>query len=116
MLEQVLELAKSLYPVTGGQEILLESLCRAACQRLDSRLREDAAIEEYADAYVAAAVWLVLDGMNAGSQADGVKKFSAGDLTIETGSGDSQVLSDKAWELMRPYLKDSEFVFRGVRG
>lgn len=116
MLERVLELAKSLHPVTGGQEVLLENLCRIACQRLDSRLREDAAEEEYADAYVTAAVWLALDGMNAGSQADGVKKFSAGDLTIETGSGSSQGLSDRAWELMRPYLKDSQFVFRGVRG
>lgn len=116
MLEQVLELAKSLHPVSGGQEVLLEKLCRIACGRLDSRLREDVKAEEYADAYVTAAVWLALDGMNANGRAESVKKFSAGDLTIETDEGSAEGLEGRAWELMGPYLKDSGFVFRGVRG
>lgn len=116
MLKQVLELAKSLYPVSGGQEVLLENLCRIACSRLDSRLREDAKAEEYTEAYVTAAVWMALDGMSASGQADGVKKFSAGDLTIETDGTKGDGLESRAWELMKPYLKDNEFVFRGVRG
>jgi len=116
VLERVLELAKSLYPVSGGQETLLEQLCRAACGQLDSQLREDLVEEEYADAYVTAAVWMALDGMAAAGQTGGVKKFSAGDLTVETDGGGSQGLTDRAWELMHPYLKDSGFVFKGVRG
>lgn len=116
MLERVLELARSLYPVSEGKEMLLENLCRAACGRLDSQLREGVTEEEYADAYVTAAVWLALDGMTAAGQSGGIKKFSAGDLTVETDGGVSEELTDKAWELMRPYLKDREFAFRGVRG
>lgn len=116
MLERVLEIAKELYPVSGGEEKLLENLCRVACGRLDARLRADAEREAYADAYVTAAVWLVMDGMGAGTGGESVKRFSAGDLTIERGETESGGLASRAWALMEPYLKDEGFVFRGVRG
>ncbi len=116
MVEQVLELAKSLTAVSGAEETVLESLCRAACAALDSRLKEGVAAADCADAYLVAAVWLALSGLEAGTASGGVKKFSAGDLTIEQDSGGSGQMEDRAWALMRPYIRDDGFVFRGVRG
>lgn len=111
MVEQVLELARSLAPKEQAQEPMLECLCRAACRRLDMRLKEGVSPEECGETYLAAAVWLALSGMDA---ADGVKKFSAGDLTVEKESGGK--LEEKAWALMKHYLRDDGFVFRGVPG
>lgn len=116
MVEQVLELAKSLADLREEEEPLLERLCRAACQRLDGRLKEGLSAEDCADAYLTAAVWLALGGMTGGTASGEVKKFSAGDLTIERETGGADKLEERAWALMRPYLRDDEFVFRGVRG
>lgn len=115
MVERVLALAKSLGPVSGGEETLLENLCREACRRLDGRLREGVTAEQCADAYVTAAAWLALAGLN-GSGGTGVSRFSAGDLTIEKDGGAQGGLEARAWDLMRPYLRDDGFVFRRVRG
>jgi hypothetical protein len=112
MEERVLELAKSLRAVSGGEETVLENLCRAACQRLDRRLRAGVTAEDCADAYVTAAVWLALAGLE--TQSGGVSRFTAGDMTVEK-SGASE-LENRAWRLMAPYVKDEDFVFRGVRG
>lgn len=114
MVEQVLELAKGLRPVSGSQEVMLERLCRAACQRLDRRLREGVTADDCADAYVTAAAWLALAGLD-GAGSGTVSRFSAGDLTIEKDGGGQDGLEKRAWDLMRPYVKD-DFVFRGVRG
>jgi hypothetical protein len=114
MEERVIELAKSLRGVSGGQEELLERLCRAACQRLDRRLREGVTAEDCADAYVTAAVWLALAGLS--GQSGGVSRFSAGDLTVEKSSGEASDMEKRAWRLMAPYVRDDDFVFRGVRG
>jgi hypothetical protein len=112
MEERVIELAKNLRAVSGGEEELLENLCRAACQRLDRRLRDGVTAEDCADAYVTAAVWLALAGLE--SQSGSVSRFSAGDVTVEkSGAGE---LENRAWRLMAPYVKDGDFVFRGVRG
>lgn len=116
MVERVLELAKGLRPVSGSEEAALELLCRAACRRLDGRLREGVAAEDCADAYVTAAVWLALAGLNGSGASGGVSRFSAGDVTIQKDSGSADGLEKQAWALMEPYLKDDGFVFRGVRG
>lgn len=115
MVERVIALAESLYPVTDGEQVLLAQLCAAACERLNSRLRMGVSPEDCADAYVTAAVWLALDGMQGCGSAGGVKRFSAGDFAVEreeTGAG----FADRAWALMAPYIRDEGFVFRGVPG
>jgi hypothetical protein len=114
MEERVIELAKSLRGLSGGEEELLERLCRAACLRLDSRLRDGVTAGDCADAYVTAAVWLALAGLSA--QSGRVSRFSAGDLTVEKGAGTASELEQQAWKLMAPYVRDEDFVFRGVRG
>ena len=46
-----------------------------------------------------------------------VRRFSAGDLTIETGGGErGGRLRRQAEQIMAPYRKDDGFAFRGVRG
>jgi hypothetical protein len=115
MEERVLELAKSLHPVTDGQAELLATLCRAACRRLDGRLRDGVTANECADAYVTAAVWLALAGLDAQSGGT-VSRFSAGDVTVEKSGQDPGQLEARAWKLMAPYVRDDNFVFRGVRG
>ena len=70
-----------------------------------------------ADAYIVAAAWLALAGWLSGQGTDGVKKFAAGDLSVEKDSGTTAAqLEEGAWALLRPYVRESNFVFRGVRG
>ena len=116
MVEQVLELAKSLASVGEAEAPLLECLCRAACRRLDVRLKEGVAAEDCADTYLVAAAWLALASLEGGTAEGGVKKFSAGDLTVEQDPARGDKLEAKAWALMEPYLKDDGFVFRGIPG
>ena len=116
MEDKVLELAKSL---CHGQadETLLSALCREACRRIDSRLRAGVTAADCADAYIVAAAWLDLAGWLSGQGTDGVKKFAAGDLSVEKDSGTTAAqLEEGAWALLRPYVRESNFVFRGVRG
>ena len=64
-------------------------------------------------AFPVAAAWLVLAGLEAGT--DGVTSFSAGDLTVHTGGDGAGAMRRQAERLMAPYLADG-FAFRGVLG
>ena len=47
----------------------------------------------------------------------GVTALSAGDISVRReGGGEGGTLSQRAMELMAPFLRDDGFVFRGVRG
>ena len=116
MEDKVLELADSL---CQGQadETLLAALCREACRRIESRLRAGVTAADCADAYTVAAAWLALAGWSAGQETDGVKKFAAGDLSVEKDAGQTAAqLEERAWALLQPYVRQTDFVFRGVRG
>lgn len=112
MLERVMETVRGLREVSGGEEAFLELMCRAACRRLDGRLRPGVTAEDCPEVYVTAAVWLALDGLDGGN--GGIGRFSAGDVTIEKDAGARGELEKRAWALMRPYLKDDGFAFRRV--
>lgn len=114
MEEEVLALAKSLGKVRDGETEALETLCREACRTLERKLRRGVTAEDCADAYRLAAAWLALAALE-GSRS-GVQRFSAGDLTIEKSGGEGAALETQAWALMRPYIRDEKFVFRGVPG
>ena len=105
MTEQVMELAEA-----------LRTLCAAACGALDERLREGVTAEDCRGAYALAAAWLALDWLREGRGLDGVTALSAGDISVRREGGGSGRLSERALELMGPYLKDEGFVFRGVEG
>ena len=116
MTEQVLELLRTLGGA-GQDEAVLRTLCQNACDMLDRRLRDGLTAEDCGEAYPLAAAWIALDWLRAGQGLDGVTWLSAGDLTVRRdGGGEESSLSRRAWELMRPFLRDDGFVFRGVRG
>ena len=116
MTEQVLELVRKLGG-TGQDEDVLRTLCQAACEMLDRCLRDGLTAEDCGEAYPLAAAWIALDWLRSGQGLDGVTYLSAGDLTVRRdGGGDGESLSRRAMELMRPFLRDDGFVFRGVKG
>ena len=101
----------------GQDEAVLRTLCQNACDMLDRRLKDSLTAEDCGEAYPLAAAWIALDWLRSGQGLDGVTWLSAGDLTVRRdGGGDGETLSQRAVELMSPFLRDDGFVFRGVRG
>ena len=69
------------------------------------------------DAYPLAAAWLALDWLRGSRGLEGVTALSAGDISVRReGGGDGGGLSERAWELMGPFLADEGFAFQGVKG
>lgn len=114
MTEQVLELLQGLGGA-GQNEDVLRTLCQNACEVLDRRLRNGLTAEDCGEAYPLAAAWLALDWLRSGQGLDGVTYLSAGDMTMRR-EGEAETLSRRAMEIMRPFLRDDGFVFRGVKG
>lgn len=116
MTEQVLELLLALCG-PGQDETVLRLLCESACRALDRRLKDDLSPEDCGGAYPLAAAWIAMDWLRGSQGMNGITSLSAGDISIHReGGGDSGTLSDKAMELMAPYLGDDGFIFRGVDG
>lgn len=97
------------------QEALLKLLCRGAASSLALRLREGITPEDCKADFVAAASLYALAALNEAKDVDRIEQFSAGDVTVKTGSGDaaSNCLRYQADLIITPYLKDI-FVFREV--
>ena len=101
----------------GQDETVLRTLCQNACNMLDRRLRDGLTAEDCGEAYPLAAAWIALDWLRSGQGLDEVTYLSAGDMTVRRdGGGDGKTLSQRAMELMKPFLRDDGFVFRGVKG
>ena len=116
MTEQVIELVQALGGA-GQDEELLNTLCAAACQTLDRRLRDGLTPEDCRGAYPLAAAWLAMDWLRGGGGMDGITALSAGDISVRRdGSGGSGRLAERALAVMAPFLRDEDFAFRGVRG
>lgn len=114
--EQVMELVQGLCGASQNWETL-QILCANACRTLDGLLRDGVTPETCADAYRLAAAWMVMDWLGSSQNWAGVTALSAGDLSVrrDAASGNS-TLTQRAMELMAPYVRDQEFVFQGVRG
>ncbi len=117
MTEQVLELVQALGGA-GQEEELLRTLCATACRTLDRRLRDGLTAEDCDGAYPLAAAWLVMDWVRGSRGLEGITSLTAGDISVrrEGPEGSGGRLSQKALELMRPFLREEGFVFRGVSG
>lgn len=115
MTDAVLEIAKGLCP--GQDEELLKKLCEAACEVLTGLLRDGVKPEDCGGRFALAAAWMAADWIkDCGGTAD-VTAITAGDMSIRRESGAAGgKLSGRAMELMGPYIRDTGFVFRGVRG
>lgn len=113
-MEDCLSLAKVLGNVPESDWPRLEILCEAAQSELRRRLRPGVTEADCGEALPLAGAFLALAGLEEGGE---VERFSAGDLTIHGGgSGTSADLRRQAERVMAPWLNDSGFVFRGVRG
>lgn len=113
-MEEVLKLAAALGKREADEELSL--LCAAAVEELTGMLREGCSPEECGGVFALAAAWMALAGLGAGD--DGVESFTAGEVSIrkEDGAQRRKALRMQAMEVMKPYLRDDGFVFRGVKG
>lgn len=96
-----------------GNEELLRPLCQAAEREMAGRLREGLSPEACGPAFPVAAAWLVLAGLEAGT--DGVTSFSAGDLTVHTGGDGGGAMRRQAERLMAPIWR-TDLPFGGCWG
>lgn len=116
MTEEVLELVQALRG-PGTDETVLRTLCGSACGALNRRLRDGVRPEDCGGLYPVAAAWLVMDWLSQCQGMDGITALSAGDISVRReGGGQVGRLSERAMELMAPFLEDDGFVFRGVSG
>jgi len=112
MEERIRQLAMALGDVAEEEEETLKLLCAQAAEELTARLKAGVTPEECGSAFVVAAAWMALDGLETGRGQGNIEQFSAGDLTIRTGGGGD--LRRQALRLMGSYLEDDEFAFQGV--
>ena len=113
-MEDCLSLAKVLGDVPESEWPRLEILCEAALAELRRRLRPGVTEADCGEALPLAGAFLALAGLEEGGE---VERFSAGDLTIQTGGAErSANLRRQAERVLAPWLNDGGFVFRGVRG
>lgn len=111
MKDEIIKLVSALcQPGIDGDA--LDTLCAAACAKLDGMLADGVTHEDCAEAYLPAAAWLVMEWLKDGR---GVTSLSAGDMTVRLDSTGGR-LEKQAMELMAPWLKDKSFVFQGVKG
>ena len=113
-MDEVLHLAAALGRREETEELSL--LCAAAVEELKGLLRDGVSMEDCGGAFPLAAAWMAL----AGAQAAGneVESFTAGEVSIRRRDGGERgkALRLQAMQVMRPWLRDEGFVFRGVRG
>ena len=122
MREEITAIASELSHSTQAEENVLDKLCTAACAEIEGKLREGISKEDCEGAFTCAAAWLAAAALSsARSSGEDVSSLRAGDLSVTKRSGAEcgkqyERLRKQAWELMAPYVKDSGFCFRGVRG
>lgn len=120
MTEKIFELAQGLARTDAEDEAALRPLCQAAEEELTGRLRPGVTVEDCGDSFQLAAAMLALSGLAAAGAAGGVRRFSAGDVTVEEQSTDAEaraaVLRRQAERMLAGFLRDDGFAFRGVCG
>lgn len=115
MSNDILKLACSLGKVEESDG--LKALCEAAGKELAGMLREGVSCADCGGAFPLAAAWMALAGLEM-SGGDGVESFTAGAVAVKKKDGAQRAtaLRLQAQQVMKPYLRDKGFVFRGVRG
>ena len=116
--EEILRLARE---VSGGEESqLLEPLCRSARLRWESRLRPGLTAEECGEAFLCAAAFTAAADLASVQGGGGtVESFTAGEISVkarETDASPASALRETAESLMKPYIGEDGFCFKGVRG
>ena len=117
MTEEIMALCKAM-GAADSQEELLVPLIRAVLPALEGRLKAGVTVEDCGAAFPLAAAMVVMDGLERTCGGGSVTAFTAGDVSIRTGSqrsGTSSLMA-QAERLMAPWLGETGFAFRGVRG
>lgn len=117
MKENVLAMASALGKTEADET--LSALCAAAMAELTAQLRPGVEPADCGEAFILAAAWMALAQRELGDAAGGgVERFTAGAVTIQRGSAAQrrEALLLQARQVMRPWLRDEGFSFRGVRG
>ena len=115
MTQRIVALCRAMGAGEGREELLL-LLARAVERDLEGRLKAGVRPEDCSEAFPLAAAMLVADALEAWEGSGDVSSFTAGDLTIHTQDTGGRSRREKAMALLAPWLKDTGFVFRGVRG
>lgn len=104
--------------ICGESSELLGLLSAAAEEELLYRLKKDVDVKSIESLFIASAAMLAAS-MYAGVSDSGVKKYTAGNVSVEYG-GDSQptseVLRERSELLLAGYLDGGGFDFMGVNG
>ena len=114
MAEKAAELAVTLGKQEKSEKLTL--LCGAAVEELKSRMKRGVTPEDCGEAFPLSAAWLALSGLE--TAGDDVERFTAGAVSVwrRDGSFRQKALRLQALQVMRPWLEDEGFVFRGVKG
>lgn len=114
--ERMMELAAAMGRIREEDRPVLALLCAQARRELAGQLRPGVSEAGCEDAMALAGAWMALAGLYAG---DGdVARFAAGDLSVQyrDGAARGAALRLQARQIMRPFVADSGFAFRGVAG
>ena len=119
MIQEIMDLCRSMGAGEDQEELLLP-LVQAAQARLAGRLRSGVSPEDCGPAFLLAAALTAVEELEEAAGDDrSVSSFTAGDLTIHRETGSSRGAGRRghlAWELLSPWLGETGFCFRGVRG
>ena len=106
--------------ICGAESDFLRLLCTAAEEELTFRLKSDISPGDIEDVFIAAAALIAVSMFNgANSGTEGVKSFSAGELSVTYFGGESTdssggSLRETAEMLIARYVDDNGFDFRGI--
>ena len=115
LLDKIIALAVSLGK--AEEYDLLRTLCAAAAEELTALLRPGLTVDDCGGAFPLAAAWMALGALQTAG-GDDVERLTAGDVTIQRSDSAQRraALRLQAQQVMKPYLKDESFLFRGVAG
>ena len=115
MTEEIVALCKAM-GADGDREELLLPLVRAVVSAMEGRLRAGVTPADCGDAFPLAAAMVVMDGLEGATGSSQVASFTAGDVSIRTGTARGESRTDQAQRLLAPWLGETGFAFRGVAG
>lgn len=116
MSDRVIEMAVALGGIDYDES--LYCICDGVVEELTAQLRPGVAPEDCGEAFILAAAWMALAQREL-ADADGeMERFTAGEVTIQKGNSNvrREALLLQARQVIRPWLRDEGFSFRGVRG
>ena len=113
--EEILALCR-LMGAGEEQDELLLPLIEAVSAGLERRLKPGVAPEDCGSAFLLAAALCAMDGLEEAAGTAGVSSFTAGEVSIHTRGREEGTRTDQAQRLLAPWLGETGFAFRGVRG